>query len=287
MTSPSTCYARCHSCGSERIQWLNYLAVVKDKDFQVKEENGMRILLIDDHGILRAGVRNLILQAHRQAETIEAATANEGLQLAMAEALDLIFLDLRLPQEPGGVSSGEVGLNTLKQLHEMEKSAPVIVMSGEILSKSAIERIMKAGAASFVPKVSSPEVMLEAIQRAIRGGVWLPPETTGVGGDVPPPSIDSLLRDPPPAVTAADLGITKREFDVLRLAMQGNAPWKVAKILEINPTNTRRYLSRLYNRFGVIDLYGLQCHFAKTGQLLGIISSSSMDRAARPAVIAS
>ena len=259
------------------------LRLIIDKDFPAEEDNGMRILLIDDHGILRAGIRNLILQAHRQAETLEAATASEGLQIAMSEALDLIFLDLRLPQEPGGISSGEIGLNTLKQLHDMEQPVPVIVMSGEVLSKSAIEKIMKAGAASFVPKVSSPEVMLEAIQRAIRGGVWLPPETTGVGGDVPPPSIDSLLRDPPSPLTAADLGITEREFDVLRLAMQGNAPWKVAKILEINPTNTRRYLSKLYNRFGVIDLYGLQCHFAKTGQLLGIISSSSTDRAARPA----
>ncbi|WP_041360374.1 LuxR C-terminal-related transcriptional regulator [Nitrosomonas sp. Is79A3] len=80
--------------------------------------------------------------------------------------------------------------------------------------------------------------------------------------------------DQPQPISAADLNITEREFDVLRLAMQGNAPWKVAKILEINPTNTRRYLSKLYNQFGVIDLYGLQYHFAKTGQLLGIISSS-------------
>ena len=87
-------------------------------------------------------------------------------------------------------------------------------------------------------------------------------------------------------ITAAELGITEREFDVLSLAMQGNAPWKVALILEINPTNARRYLSKLYNQFGVIDLYGLQYHFAKTGQLLGIISSSRA-RAERPARTAS
>jgi len=115
--------------------------------------------------------------------------------------------------------------------------------------------------------------MLEAIQHAIERGVWLPLEITPIECIEQPPSIDSLLRDRPLSVTAADLSITEREFDVLRLAMQGNAPWKVARILGINPANTRRYLSRLYSRFGVIDLYGLQCHFAKTGQLLGIISS--------------
>lgn len=247
----------------------------------------MRVLLIDDHSLVCAGIRNLILQVHKAAEIFEAADAKEGFQLARDEKLDLIFLDLKLPQEAGGASSGEVGLNLLKAVCDLEKSAPVIVMTGEFLSKGAVERILRAGAVSFVPKTSSLEVMLEAIQRAIGGGVWLPSEMTETGQSIDQPSIDSLLCDLPRPITAADLDITEREFDVLRLAMQGNAPWKVAKILEINPTNTRRYLSKLYNQFGVIDLYGLQCHFAKTGQLLGIISSSSRARAERPAKTAS
>ncbi|MEO6824621.1 MAG: response regulator [Nitrosospira sp.] len=99
----------------------------------------MRILLIDDHGVLRAGIRNLILQAHKKAEIFEAAAAGEGLQIAVAEALDLIFLDLKLPQEAGGASSGEVGLNTLRALHDMERPVPVIVMSGEFLMLNSVQ----------------------------------------------------------------------------------------------------------------------------------------------------
>lgn len=235
----------------------------------------MRVLLIDDHSMIRAGIRNLILQANETAEIFEAIDAKEGFQIAMNRKLDLIFLDLKLPHEAGSVSSGEIGLNLLKSLCNQEESVPVIVMTGEYLSKSAVERILKAGAVSFVPKTTSPEVMLEAIQRAIGGGVWLPPEAVEKNINTVPPSIDSLLRDPPRPITATDLGITEREFDVLRLVMQGNAPWKVARILEINPVNTRRYLSKLYSQFGVVDLCGLQCYFAKTGQVLGIISSSS------------
>lgn len=234
----------------------------------------MRVLLIDDHSMIRAGIRNLILQVHKEAEIIEAIDAKEGFRIAVEERLDLIFLDLKLPDETGGVSNSEIGLNLLKALCDREKSVPVIVMTGEFLSKGAMERILRIGAVSFIPKTSSSEVMLEAIQRAIGGGVWLPSEAMEFDHNAQP-SIDSLLRDPPLPITATDLGITEREFDVLRLAMQGNAPWKVARILEINPANTRRYLSKLYSRFGVIDLYGLQCHFAKTGQLLGIISSAS------------
>lgn len=235
----------------------------------------MKILLIDDHSMVRLGIKGLILQIHQRAEVVEATTALEGLRILTAEMPDLVFLDLKLPRETGGEISGEFGLDVLRAICAMERSTPVIVISGEFISKNAVEKILKAGAASFVPKTASMEVMLEAIQRAIRGGVWLPSEMTSVECIEQSPSIDSLLRDRPLSITAADLSITEREFDVLRLAMQGNAPWKVARILGINPANTRRYLSRLYSRFGVIDLYGLQCHFAKTGQLLGIISSSA------------
>ena len=48
--------------------------------------------------------------------------------------------------------------------------------------------------------------------------------------------------------------MTPREFDILRLALQGNAPWKIAAILEINPVNVRQYLSKLYGKFRIINL---------------------------------
>ncbi|MDE2388354.1 MAG: response regulator transcription factor [Betaproteobacteria bacterium] len=235
----------------------------------------MKILLIDDHSMVRLGIKGLVLQIHQRAEVVEASTVHDGLQILKTETPDLVFLDLKLPWESGGEISGEFGLDVLRAICDMEKPIPVIVISGEFISKNTVEKILKAGAASFVPKAASMEVMLEAMQRAIGGGVWLPSEMTPIECVEQPPSIDSLLHDRPVFVTAADLNITEREFDVLRLAMQGNAPWKVARILGINPANTRRYLSRLYSKFGVIDLYGLQSHFAKTGQLLGIISSST------------
>ena len=53
-----------------------------------------------------------------------------------------------------------------------------------------------------------------------------------------------------------DLGVTPREFDILRLALQGNAPWKIAAILEINPVNVRRYLSKLYGGFMAASTLG-------------------------------
>lgn len=219
---------------------------------------------------------------------LEAACVKDGYEIALNETkLDLIFLDLKIPHEPGCISSGENGLSLLKKICEMEKSLPVIVMTGESIRENAVEKILRAGATSFVPKTASAEMMMEAIIRAIEGGIWLPSSLDNEINNKEI-SVDSVLSDIPLPLTAADLGITQREFDVLRLALQGNAPWKVAKILGINASNTRQYLSKLYSKFGVIDLYGLQCHFAKSGHLLGIISSApSRVNADRLAVSAS
>jgi DNA-binding NarL/FixJ family response regulator len=255
----------------------------------------MRILLIDDHGILRAGVRSLIQQVNSDVSVFEAACSDEALELVRQKVFDVIFLDLCIPRtrysEDLRVENGLELLSLFKGDREepldqdMAKriTAPVIVMSGES-ERKFVDEVVRRGATSFVPKSASYEVMLEAIHRALHGGVYLPTLLVGKGGTIPEPDVRQLRRDEVTEITHKDLGITPREFDVLRLALQGNAPWKIAAILEINPVNVRQYLSRLYAKFGVIDLYGLQGLFAKTGQVFGVLlSSKEASLAKRPA----
>lgn len=240
----------------------------------------MKILLVDDHGIMRAGVKTLILHAYPHADIIEAGYAEQAIQLAEDYRPDLVFLDLSIPQQAEGMESVDVGLATLSKLRESELIAPVVVMSGD-KSRDIVDMVLERGASSFVPKTASQEVMFEAIRRALGGGVYLPSDEQPIAGTV----AEGGLPEP---VTPQMLGLTRREFDVLRLALQGNPPWKIALILGINATNVRRYLSRMYEKFGVIDLCGLQGHFARTGQVFGIMSAASIDAAAaRPAQMAS
>lgn len=259
----------------------------------------MRILLIDDHGILRAGVRSLIQQVHQDAEVFDAACKEEALAAVRTNVFDVIFLDLCIPSSNDSLDlSAENGLELLTLFKgfrddprdtDLAKriSAPVIVMSGES-ERQFVDEVMRRGASSFVPKSASHEVMLEAIHRALHGGVYLPSSAIGKGGVEPEPSGSHLQKEKVTPITNKDLGITPREFDILRLALQGNAPWKIALILEINPVNVRQYLSKLYGKFGVIDLYGLQGLFAKTGQVLGVLSSSEGSAlAARPVATSS
>lgn len=233
-------------------------------------EASVRLLLVDDHPPVRFGTRSLILQAYPAAEIDEAGNAVDALELLQRRAFDLVFLDLRLPEREGAPELLEVGKQTLRQIRERD-GPPVVVMTGEGRDRSLVEEMMALGAATFVPKSAAVELSLDAIRRALSGGVWLPPEVLGKGGDSPPRSVEALRAPLPAPITHGDLGITRREFDVLRLALNGLTPLKISLALEINHDNVKRYMSRLYEKFGTANQSSLHAHFAKTGQTLGIL----------------
>lgn len=230
----------------------------------------LRILLVDDHPTVRFGMRSLILQTYPAAEIDAAGNAEGALQLLRERSFELVFLDLRLPEHEGAHELLEVGKQTLRRIREMD-GPPVVVMTGEGRDRSLVEEMMALGAATFVPKSAAVELCLEAIRRALSGGVWLPPEVIGKGGDSPPRSAEVLRAPLPAPITHEDLGITRREFDVLRLALNGLTPLKISLALDINHDNVKRYMSRLYEKFGTANQSSLHAYFAKTGQTLGIL----------------
>lgn len=232
----------------------------------------MHILLIDDHPATRLGTRTLITQAYPGANIIESGTASHALALLQEHDFHLVFLDIKLPESDQAVESAETGKKTLARIRETD-GPPVVVMSGE-RDRSLVEEMMRLGAATFVPKSADIAVSLEAIRRALAGGVWLPPEMIGKGGTAPPPSTTQLRTPLPPPITHADLGLTPREFDVLRHALNGLTPIKIAHVLGINHDNVKRYMVRLYEKFGTANQASLHAYFAKTGQTLGILRSN-------------
>jgi DNA-binding NarL/FixJ family response regulator len=215
-------------------------------------------------------MRGLILHTYPSAEIHEAGNAADALELLRQRTFELVFLDLRLPERDGAPEMLEVGKHTLHRIREMD-GPPVVVMTGEGRDRALVEEMMARGAATFVPKSAAVELSLEAIRRALSGGVWLPPEVIGKGGDSPPRSAESLRVALPAPITHEDLGITRREFDVLRLALNGLTPLKISLTLNINHDNVKRYMSRLYEKFGTANQSSLHAHFAKTGQTLGIL----------------
>ena len=125
----------------------------------------MNILLVDDHAILRAGLRKL-LGAIFEGELFEAANGREAVALALSRRLDLILLDLNLPDLGG--------LELLERLIQVS-TAPVLVLSMHA-EPLYISRTLEAGAHGYISKAAPPEELLSAVRKVTSGGRYVEAE---------------------------------------------------------------------------------------------------------------
>ena len=170
----------------------------------------MKILLIDDHTLFREGMRLVLSQLDPGCEIVEAATSKAAFDAAStAPDFDVVLLDLGLPDLPG--------FEALSVLRETHPHMPVVVLSARDDRDTVLEALDR-GAMGFIPKSSSGQVLMGALHLVLAKGVYIPPAvlqaTTVAPGEAHVP-----VRAKP--VTAADLGLTERQIDVLGLMVQG------------------------------------------------------------------
>jgi two-component system, NarL family, invasion response regulator UvrY len=127
----------------------------------------IRILIVDDHMVVREGLRGFLADTPDLWITGEASTAREALSQIRAGEWDLVLLDISMPDQNG--------LITLKQIKRLRPDLPVLIFSMLSEKEHAI-RSLEAGASGFVTKDSTPEQIREAIRRAVRGGRYVSPE---------------------------------------------------------------------------------------------------------------
>jgi DNA-binding NarL/FixJ family response regulator len=186
----------------------------------------MRILVVDDHAIVRAGLRKLLGMA-QDAQVFEATTGREGLALARAQALDLIILDLNLP-ELGGIEL----LSRFRQV----AAAPILVLSmhAEPLYAS---RALAAGAQGYVSKNASPDDLLTAIQRVGGGGRYIEPEIA-----------QSMILEAPPTALSQ---LTPRDLEILRHLAAGKSLGEIADALGLGYKTIANNCSLIKSKLGV------------------------------------
>lgn len=127
----------------------------------------IRILIVDDHMVVREGLRGFFADTPDLWITGEASNAREALSQIGAGEWDLVLLDISMPDQNG--------LITLKQIKRLRPDLPVLIFSMLSEKEHAI-RSLEAGASGFVTKDSTPEQIREAIRRAVRGGRYVSPE---------------------------------------------------------------------------------------------------------------
>lgn len=188
-----------------------------------------RVLVVDDHALVRAGLRRL-LGERDGTEVLEAASGEEALEMAQVDVPDLVLLDLNLPALGG--------LELLRRLVRAAPAMPVLVFSQHSEAIYAA-KAMEAGARGFVSKNAAPEELLEAVEAILAGG-------TAIEKDIQREmAIRDMMED------AYLKPLSERDLEILRLLAAGNTLSEIAEKLGVAYKTVANTLSRIKEKLGV------------------------------------
>jgi DNA-binding NarL/FixJ family response regulator len=188
-----------------------------------------RILLVDDHAIVRSGIRRLLADLPHL-ELLESASGEDALERVRGGRFDLIILDLNLP--------GLGGLELLRRVLKASPKATVLIFS---LHTEAIyaNRAMEAGARGFVSKSAAPEEFIAAVKTILAGG-------TAIEADIAAEIATQEIGE-----TAYLRPLTQRDLEILRLLAAGNSLTQISEALGIAYKTVANTLSRIKEKLGV------------------------------------
>jgi DNA-binding NarL/FixJ family response regulator len=194
----------------------------------------MRALIVDDHPLIQDAVANVLRRIDAGATVEVASDCTRGLAIASRGELDLVLLDLMLP--------GLSGIPALKGWRSAHPDVPIVVLSA-MVDPATVHAALDAGAVGFIPKSSSNQVMESALQLVIAGGRYLPPQVLRHGVDAPPGR--------PGEAKASPLGLTSRQFDVLRLVAKGVPNKVICRELGLAERTVKAHVTAVLRALGV------------------------------------
>lgn len=195
----------------------------------------MKILLIDDHPLFREGMRHLLARLADAVMVHEAADLRAGLQLCRAEGqFDLALLDLNMP--------GMAGIDAVATFRDSFPAIPLVVLSAA-QGGAEIRQALAAGAAGFIPKSSTSEVMLGAIRLVLSGGTYLPPQALD-GRRLPARA--PAGAEATPAAGSGRVSLSERQLEVLALLVQGKPNKVIARELDVSEGTVKMHLAIIF-----------------------------------------
>jgi DNA-binding NarL/FixJ family response regulator len=191
----------------------------------------IRVLVCDDHVIVRQGIRQILADAADIELAAEAASGPEALARVRAGGVDVVLMDIAMPQRDG--------LDILRQIKSEAPKLPVLMLSTYPDRQYAV-RCLKLGAAGYLNKSADAEQMIDAIRRVAGGGLFITP------------SVGELLAG---ALGAQEQPLheqlSHREFQVFRLLVAGRSVGEIAEQLVLAPNTVSTYRTRILEKTGV------------------------------------
>ena len=212
---------------------------------QVERQRSLKILVVDDHFLIREALRGFLKRLESNATILEAVNGQQAVQF-VAEHPDirLVLLELNLPDRDG--------FSVLCELRERHPTISVVVLSAR-QDRDSVTRALDLGALGFIPKSGQREVMRSAIDLVLAGSVYIPPEI--------------LLREQQPVtspklacitsstrlVKPADLGLTDRQVDILGLMMKGKSNKAICRELDLALPTVKNHVTAILRAIKVTN----------------------------------
>lgn len=198
----------------------------------------MKILIADDHAIVRKGLIQILLEEFPSAEIKEVANSSEVFSALKEKTWDVILLDISMP--------GKSGMEILKQIRAEGIKSPVLMLSMHPEDQYAI-RVLKAGADGFLSKESATDELLSAVRKVISGRKYITDSVAeklaGILGDKSEENIHETLSD--------------REMQVLQLIASGKTVSEIAEEISLSVNTISTYRTRILEKLNLSSNAGL------------------------------
>lgn len=189
----------------------------------------MKILIADDHSVVRKGLRLILTEEYPHAQIDEVADAVDLLKKVSKETYDVIISDISMP--------GRSGVEIIKEVKEFAPKTPLLVLSVHAAEEYAV-RAIKAGASGYLTKDSAPDELIKAVEYILRGKRYITPEISELLADAYGDNLDKPPHE----------NLSNREFEVMKFIAAGKSISEMAESLSLSVNTISTYRARILEK---------------------------------------